>query len=79
MLREALPEYAAKLPTRALPAWMAGIVAMFDRSLRANRTYLGVTRRYDGTSGEALLGRPLTPTRDALLATARSLVERELI
>lgn len=78
MLRDGLPERAAKIPTRLLPSWMAAIVALFDKSLRDNRAWLGVVRRYDGSSGAGLLRHPLRSTNDALLASARALMERGL-
>jgi hypothetical protein len=61
-----------------LPSWMAALVALFDKSLRDSSTYLGVRRRYDGSSGVKLLGRPLRTSDDALLASARSLLEQRL-
>lgn len=79
MLRDGLPAHASKIPTRRLPSWMAAFVGMFDKSLRDSSAYLGVTRRYDGSSGAALLGRPLGATSDALMASARSLLERRLV
>lgn len=76
MLRDGLPARANKIPTRRLPSWTATFVGLFDKSLRDSSTYLGVDRRYDGSSGVELLGRPLRTTNDALLASARSLLER---
>jgi nucleoside-diphosphate-sugar epimerase len=78
-LRREVPAYAGKVPTRQLPSWLAGLLAVFDKSLRDSRTYLGIRRSYDGRSGETLLGRPLASTKNALLATAHSLIERKLV
>lgn len=78
MLRDGLPERAGKIPTRHLPSWMAAIVALFDKSLRDSGAWLGVTRRYDGSSGANLLRRPLRSTNDALLVSARALLDRGL-
>lgn len=78
MLREDLADLARKVPTRRLPSWMIPVLGLFDRSLLDSRAYLGVRRRYDGSSGEKLLGRPPGSTRQALLATAHSLMERHL-
>lgn len=78
MLRDKIPERAATIPKRQLPSFMAAILKRFDASLRDSSTYLGVPRRYDGSSGIALLGHPLIPTDDALLTTARSLMQRHL-
>jgi dihydroflavonol-4-reductase len=78
MLRTRLPEQASKVPRRRMPDWMATLFAVFDRSLRDGRTYLGVHRRYDASSGAHLLARPLRSTEEAVEATARSLLERKL-
>jgi nucleoside-diphosphate-sugar epimerase len=78
LLKESFPERAGKVPKRRLPAWMAGVVALFDKSLRDSNAWLGVVRHYDGSSGINLLGRPLRTTRDAVLASASSLLERKL-
>ena len=79
ILRDRVPELARKVPRRTMPGWMAATVALFDRSLRDSRTYLGTMRRYDTSRTIALLGRPLQPTADAVAATARSLAARGLI
>jgi nucleoside-diphosphate-sugar epimerase len=78
MLRSRLPEQSSKVPRRPMPDWMAALFAVFDRSLRDGKTYLGVHRRYDASSGAHLLGRPFRSTVEAVEATARSLLERKL-
>jgi nucleoside-diphosphate-sugar epimerase len=78
ILRTWLPEQSSKVPRRAMPDWMAALFAVFDRSLRDGKTYLGVHRRYDASSGARLLGRPFRSAEEAVEATARSLLERKL-
>ena len=78
MLREGFPEHAERIPARRMPAWMARVVALFNKSLRDNLSRLDVPRSYDVSSGLQLLGRPLRPTREAVVASARSLLERGL-
>lgn len=78
MLRAGIPERADRIPTRHLPSWLAPIVALFDKSLRDSSAWLGVVRRYDGSSGTNLLRRPLRSTSDALLVSARALLDRGL-
>jgi dihydroflavonol-4-reductase len=78
MLRERFPERAKRIPARRMPAWMARAVAPFNQSLRDSRAWLDVSRSYDVSSGRQLLGRPLRPTREAVMASARSLLERGL-
>jgi dihydroflavonol-4-reductase len=78
LLRARFPSRAGKLPKWALPGWMAALLATFDKSLRDNRAYLGVERRYDNSSGMALLGRPLRTTDEAVAAMGQSLFDRGL-
>jgi nucleoside-diphosphate-sugar epimerase len=78
-LRERVPERAQRVPTRHMPAPLARLFSIFDKSLRDSRTYLGVRRQYRSTSGDALIGHPRRSTGDALEAMARSLIERELV
>ena len=78
MLRADIPERADRIPTRHLPSWLAPIVALFDKSLRDSSAWLGIVRRYDGSSGANLLRRPLRSTSDALLVSARALLDRGL-
>lgn len=78
MLRAGLPDRADKIPVRRLPPWLAGVVALFDKSLRDSSAWLDVVRLYDGSSGANLLDRPLRPTREALFDCARSLLDRGL-
>ena len=78
MLRAGLPDRADKIPARRLPPWLAGVVALFDKSLRDSSAWLDVVRLYDGSSGANLLDRPLRPTREALFDCARSLLDRGL-
>ena len=79
ILRSRLGPQAARVPTRRMPGWMASLMTLFDRSLRDGKTYLGIRREYDASSGSALLGRPLRATDDAVEATARSLLEMGLV
>lgn len=79
ILRDGLPEaQTQRIPKRQLASWMASVLGLFDKSLRDNKAYLGVTRRYDGSSGLDLLARPLRRTSEAILASAQSLLERRL-
>jgi hypothetical protein len=78
MLRAHLPERARSLPRRSMPGWMAAVVGLFDKSLRDSRAYRDVERRYAGSSGQVLLGRPPIGTEGAVLAAARSLIDRAL-
>lgn len=78
-LRASLADGGSNIPTRRLPSWIAPVVALFDKSLRDSSTYLDVRRRYDTSSGIRLLGHPLRTTEEALLASARSVLDRRLV
>ncbi len=79
ILREALPDYAGKLPKRQMSGWLAGIIKHFNRSLRDAAPFLGIRRRSDSSSGAALIGHPLRPMRDTLVETVQSLRAQGLI
>ncbi len=78
-LRPAFPDYAAKLPRFQLPDWVVRTFAFLDKETCGNVASLGVRRVLDTTPAQALLGRPFITPNLALLATARSLIERGLV
>lgn len=78
MLRDYAPDHATKIPSRHLPSWMVPLVAIFDKSLHDSRGWLNIPRRYDASSGLALLKRPLRKTEEALAASAEALLARGL-
>jgi hypothetical protein len=74
-----MPERAARLPRTELPDWVVRLYALVNREMRGNLGELGLERPIDARAAEALLGRPFVPPREAVLATARSLVEQHLV
>lgn len=78
-LRPHFPQFASRFPRFELPDWIVRAVALFDPQIRSNTQELGNIRRVDGSTGRALLGRPLIPAADAALATAQSLVAHGLV
>lgn len=78
ILREAFPSFAQKLPRRALPDWLARGLSLFDASLRDSRAQLGVRKHSNASRGIALVGAPLIPARDAVIAAAQSIIDRKL-
>jgi len=78
-LRPHLPQFAGRLPRFVLPDWIVRVVGLFDPQIRNNTHELGNVRRVDGSTGRALLGRPLVPAADAALATAESLMAHGLV
>jgi len=78
-VRTAMPEFASKLPKREVPDWIVKLFAMVDRDMRGNTGELGVVRRTDSSDVVKLLGHPLIPATDSVVATARSLVAEGLV
>jgi len=79
ILRRRFPAYARKLPRFELPDWFVRVYALFDADLRGNLGELGVVRRMISSDAVALLGRPLIPAEDAIVATAESLIAFKLV
>ncbi len=77
ILRQRFPE--KRIPRFELPDWALRLYALFDRDVRDNLEELGRPTNLDSTPTIALLGRPLIPARDALLATAESLVAQKIV
>jgi nucleoside-diphosphate-sugar epimerase len=79
MLRSELPDRARKLPRVQAPDWLVRLLGVFDRDVRGNLGELGVVKRTEALDARALLGRPFITPRDAVAATAHSLVAHRLI
>jgi dihydroflavonol-4-reductase len=79
IVRDALPEFAKKVPSREVPDWVVRLFSFIDADMRGNVGELGVIRRTDSSDVEKLLGRPLIPAEDAVIATARTLVEKGVV
>lgn len=73
ILAAAYPGYP--VPRRSIPAWALRPLALFMPSVRMIRADIGVTRRFDGASGHAMLGRPYRSAEEAVLTAAESLIE----
>ena len=78
-LRLHLPQFAGRLPRFELPDWVVRLVGLFDPQIRTNLHEIGNIRRVDGSTGRALLARPMIPAADAALATAQSLIAHGLV
>ncbi|MBF0677900.1 MAG: aldehyde reductase [Devosia sp.] len=77
ILREKYPD--RRLPRLSLPDWAVRLYALVDHDVRDNIGELSHPKELDSTAATALIGRPLVPARQALLATAASLIERGLV
>jgi dihydroflavonol-4-reductase len=78
-IRAALPEFAKKLPRFTVSDWMVRLFAFVDKDIRGNVGELGIIRRTDSSAVVALLGRPLIPSEEAVIATAKSLVAQGIV
>ncbi len=79
VLRRAFPEYARKLPRREVPDWMVRLFAFADADVRGNLGELGFMRTTEAREARALLGRELVPAEQAIIATARTVIEHGLV
>ncbi len=79
MLKDGMGERARKVPTRALPSWLMRVVGRFDPQVRAILPELGKHKNATNEKARRLLGWAPRTTKEAVLATARSLSELKLL
>lgn len=77
LLREHYPKH--RIPRFEIPDWLVRLYGLFDRDVRDNVGELGYAKRLDSSAAIALLGHDLIPSRDAILATAESLVRYKIV
>jgi nucleoside-diphosphate-sugar epimerase len=77
LLRPHFPD--KRIPRIELPDWAVRLYSLVDADVRSNLGELGYAKRLDSSPSIALLGRPLIPAPDAILATARSLVQQGIV
>jgi nucleoside-diphosphate-sugar epimerase len=78
-LRDALPARAKKIPKRDLPSPLVRLASVFDAPLRQLTPELGVRKRATSEKARRLLGWTPRSDRDAVVATAESLLALELV
>lgn len=78
-LRTRLPSLSGKVPARSMPTWATWLASVFEPQLKANRWLIGANQRFDRAAAETLIGHELRPIRDAIVQTAESLAEHELV
>jgi dihydroflavonol-4-reductase len=76
ILKEEFPDHAKKAPTATLPAPVVRLLALFDRSLRTVLPDLNVIPQPENAYVTELTGVAFRPSREAVIATARSLIDR---
>jgi nucleoside-diphosphate-sugar epimerase len=74
-LRDGLGERGRKVPTRELPDWLVRLVGRFDGGVRLIVPELGHARQGSAAKARDLLGWTPRPPEEALLATARTLLD----
>ncbi len=77
LLRQHFPN--KPVPRLEMPDWAVRLYGLFDSDVRSNLGELGYAKRLDSSPTITLLGRPLIPAKDAILATAQSLVRYGLV
>jgi len=79
ILKENLGAAARKVPTRSLPSWLLRAIALFDPQVRGVLPELGKHKNASNEKARRLLGWSPRSPKDAVLATARSLLELGLL
>lgn len=74
-----LPGETAGVPRRGMPTRMTWAASLVEEQLRDDRRLIGSRQRFDHGPATELLGRPLRPVANAVEATARSLLDRDLV
>ena len=79
VLKARLGDAAKKVPTRQLPNWLVRVGSRFDPGVRQLLPMLGKVRHATSAKAERLLGWKPRPPEEALVATAQSLIEFEVV
>ena len=72
ILREAYPDW--KITDKSAPDWIIKLIARFGGPARQIINDIGNEKIFDGSKGEALLGRKFISAKDSILATAESTI-----
>jgi dihydroflavonol-4-reductase len=78
-LKENLGPAARKVPTRSLPSWLLRVIALFDPQVRGVLPELGKRKNASNEKARRLLNWSPRNPKEAILATARSLLELGLL
>lgn len=78
-LKERLGDVASRAPTRELPNWFVRVVALFDAEVRSIIPELGHYKDATNEKARSLLQWTPIAREDALIATARSLLDLALL
>jgi len=78
-IRKNLGEHGRRAPTRELPDWFVRLIALFDPAPRTILPYLGREYHVDNLVTRNQLGISFIPPLEAVLASARSIVDQGLV
>ena len=79
ILKEGARDAARRVPTRPLPNWLMRVVGLFDPAVKLVLSELGKHKNATNEKAHRLLGWTPRSPRDAVLATAQSLLELGLL
>ena len=77
IVREAYPDWP--ITDRRVPDWVIKLIARFGGPARQIINDIGNEKIFDGSKGEELLGRKFIGSREAILATAESVIRLGLV
>jgi len=79
ILRSTFPDYAKKIPTRTLPAFLVKILAIFDRSLKSVIPDIGVVPIAENAYVSEITGANFKPAEEAVRSAGQSLIEHSQV
>lgn len=79
VLRKTFPAYDGKIPKRNVPDFALKLMAVFQPVYRQTVTELGRTRKASNAKASRVLGVRFRSAEEALIASARSLIELKVI
>lgn len=78
-LATAFPQYRGKLPKFTLPDWAVKLYANFNADIKGILGELGTFKVVDSSDAEALINRKLIPADEAVIATAKTIIDQGLL
>ncbi|KFF25889.1 SDR family oxidoreductase [Chryseobacterium vrystaatense] len=79
ILRENLGGKAAKVPTKEIPNWLIRLLAIFNPKLKMITPLLGSVKHASNEKAKKLLGWKPRSNKEAILATANSLIDLKIV
>jgi len=79
ILKEGLGQAASRVSTFVAPAWLIKVLAVFRKDLKMPATFLGQSTACSPAKAKSLLGWKPRPAREAILATAQTMLDLGLL